>query len=60
MAWQQLIDTIDEAKAELVAEQTEPPVACPNDGELLQSRDGILHCPFDGYEWPRDYYLGVE
>lgn len=36
-----------------------PPVACPNDGEPLRSgppaRQGILYCPFDGWEYPRDY-----
>ncbi len=36
-----------------------PPVACPNDGEPLRQgppqRPGILRCPSDGWEWPRDY-----
>lgn len=36
-----------------------PPVACPNDGEPLRlgppQQPGILYCPFDGWQWPRDY-----
>lgn len=36
-----------------------PPVACPNDGEPLRQgppqQAGILYCPFDGWQYPRDY-----
>lgn len=36
-----------------------PPVACPNDGTpLLQGppqEPTILYCPFDGWQYPRDY-----
>lgn len=35
------------------------PVACPNDGEPLRqgppSEPGILYCPFDGWQYPRDW-----
>lgn len=35
------------------------PVACPNDGEPLRSgppeAEGILYCPFDGWQYPRDW-----
>lgn len=35
------------------------PVACPNDGEPLREgppqEAGILWCPFDGWQYPRDY-----
>lgn len=35
------------------------PTACPNDGEPLKpgppSEPGILFCPFDGWQWPRDW-----
>jgi hypothetical protein len=38
---------------------TIPPVACPNDGEPLQQgppeEPGILFCPFDGWQYPRDW-----
>lgn len=31
------------------------PVACPNDGEPLRTGpDGILFCPYDGWQFPRD------
>lgn len=36
-----------------------PPVACPNDGEPLRQgpphTPGVLYCPFDGWQYPRDY-----
>ncbi len=36
-----------------------PPVACPNDGTPLQEgppgEPGILYCPFDFWQYPRDY-----
>jgi hypothetical protein len=39
--------------------RTIPPTSCPNDGEPLRggppSEPGILFCPFDGWQYPRDY-----
>jgi len=39
--------------------KTIPPVACPNDGEPLRQgppqEPGILYCPFDGWQYPRDW-----
>lgn len=36
-----------------------PPVACPYCGEPLRqgpaSQMGILYCPFDGFQYPRDW-----
>lgn len=54
MTWQQLLDIRAEAREEYAVEQITAPVACPNDGEPLQSTpDGAgLYCPFDGYRWP--------
>lgn len=55
MAWEQLISIRDEAIAYKRDELTNPPVACPNDGEPLDAgRNGVLHCPYDGWMWPRD------
>jgi hypothetical protein len=55
VAWEQLLSIRDEAMAYKRDELTNPPVACPNDGEPLDAgRNGVLHCPFDGWEWPRD------
>jgi hypothetical protein len=38
---------------------TVPPMACPNDGTGLLSgpvtEPGILFCPFDGWQYPRDW-----
>lgn len=53
MAWEQLLSIFKEAEFWNRAEKNTPPVACPNDGEPLEStNDGKLHCPFDGYMWP--------
>lgn len=39
--------------------KTATPMACPNDGTPLvqgpPSQPGILFCPFDGWQYPRDY-----
>lgn len=50
MAWQQLLSILKEAADEHRAEQSQPPQACPNDGEPLTSGpDGELFCRFDGW-----------
>jgi hypothetical protein len=55
MGWEQLLNIRDQARAEHDAEMNTPPVACPNDGEPLQSGPGgVLFCPFDGWQYPRD------
>lgn len=50
MAWASLLAILRE-NAELIRQERDaPPVACPNDGEPLESGpDGTLHCPFDGF-----------
>lgn len=53
MSWQQLISIAVEAVGHLERERTEPPVACPYDGEPLRSSPtGGLFCPFGNYDWP--------
>ncbi|MGH3680772.1 MAG: hypothetical protein ACRDT2_11065 [Natronosporangium sp.] len=55
MAWQQLVDIARQAAAERDAELSQPPQACPNDGEPLRPGPrGELYCRFDGWQWPRD------
>jgi hypothetical protein len=50
-----LLETYREAAEIVREEQSTPPQACPHDGTPLESgSDGVLHCRFDGYEWPRD------
>lgn len=50
MSWEQLLGIAREASEELCAEQTRPPVDCPNDGEpLTTGPDGQLFCTFDGW-----------
>ena len=49
MSWEQLLTIVKERP------EVNPPVACPNDGTPLQpAPGGVLHCPFDGWQWPRD------
>ena len=55
MSWYQLLAIRREAIDEFRAQESAPPVACPNDGEPLDSGpDGTLHCPWGDYEYPRD------
>lgn len=50
MSWEQLLDIVREASKLAEAEQSQPPQACPNDGEPLQrGPNGVLHCRFDGW-----------
>lgn len=50
MSWLQLLDIKRRAESEALAEASNPPVACPNDGEPLKTGpDGQLYCPFDGW-----------
>ena len=54
MSWKQLIDIALEAAGERRAAASEPPVACPDDGEPLETTTtGQLHCQFCGWTWPR-------
>lgn len=51
MSWEQLLSIYREAQALRVEDKTEPPVACPNDGEPLQAGpDGKLFCKYDGWQ----------
>jgi hypothetical protein len=50
--WGGYLNIVREAGQLAAAERAAPPLACPNDGEPLRSKDGILWCPFDGYRWP--------
>ncbi len=54
MSWDQLTSISEEARETRQRELAEPPVACPFDGEPLDIKDGIRHCPLGNYEWPRD------
>jgi hypothetical protein len=55
VAWEQLLAIQHEAADMVAAELAAPPSACPNDGEpLREGPDGVLFCPYDGYQYPRD------
>jgi hypothetical protein len=53
-SWEQLLSITREAAEYRRLSRVTPPQACPNDGEPLQRIGSILHCPFDGWQWPRD------
>lgn len=59
MSWYQLLSTIRESADYQAYYDSQPPVACPNDGTPLQTGPEedtpILWCPFDGWTYPRDY-----
>lgn len=59
MAWWELDSILKEAAAEANYYRSVPPTACPNDGEPLRpgppEEADILYCPFDGWQYPRDY-----
>lgn len=56
MAWETLLNIIQEARDIEQEELTSPPVSCPYDYTALkEGPDGILFCPWAGdYEYPRD------
>lgn len=60
--WWQLDSVIKYAWQEREFYLSQPPVACPRDGQPLQiappsaSADAVeLYCPFDGWQYPRDW-----
>lgn len=54
--WWGIYDIALEAAALRRDEASRPPAACPNDGEpLRQGPGGKLFCPFDGWQYPRDW-----
>ena len=60
--WWQLHSIIEEAKREREFWDSQPPMACPRDGEPLRiappsdSGDSVeLFCQFDGFRYPRDW-----
>lgn len=59
MSWEQLLDIVRSNREEQKYWASIPPQSCPNDGTTLlegpPSAPGILYCPFDGWQYPRDY-----
>lgn len=50
MAWEQLVEVIRSAQDDHRTYVSQPPRACPNDGEpLKEGPDGVLFCPSDGW-----------
>ena len=54
MSWDQMTSILTEGAGYAELEKTEPPKACPFDGEPLStSPRGGLFCKLGNYEWPR-------
>lgn len=55
MSWWQFKSIVEEALSYVELEKTQPPLACPYDGEPLRSKpDGVgLFCQLGNYEWPK-------
>lgn len=50
MSWESLQAIVAEARELAREEATSPPLACPNDGEPLETGSGgQLYCKFDGW-----------
>lgn len=60
-SWWALDSVLQEQAQYINYYQSLPPVACPNDGEPLRQGPpqdpAVLYCPFDGWQFPRDYDL---
>ena len=54
-----LYSTLQQQAADYEYYKTTLPMACPNDGTPLldgpPSQPGILYCPHDGWQYPRDW-----
>jgi hypothetical protein len=60
VSWWQLDSVLKERAEYARFYRSQPPVACPNDGEPLLPAPGgqsgvTLYCRFDGWQYPRDY-----
>ena len=56
MSWDQLIAVLTDGRRAGKASLDQPPVACPNDGAILDIRsDNRRNCPMGDYTWP--YFL---
>lgn len=54
MSWEQLQSIAVEAVGYVREEKSQPPIACPYDGEPLdESPRGGLFCPLGNYAWPQ-------
>lgn len=61
MSWEQLQSMRDSALAEAEAHARQTPTRCPRDGTLLdRNREGVVHCPFDGWIWDGIEYVPPE
>ena len=53
MSWNQLLSMIQEARQSSQQEISQPPVACPIDGAILDvGPTGIRNCPMGNFRWP--------
>jgi hypothetical protein len=57
MSYRQLVNILAESVAEVQDARSQPPVACPRDGQPLEvgKYAGTLHCRFCGFVYPQDW-----
>lgn len=59
MSWYQYLDIIREAQIEREYWASQPPMSCPLCGEPLRQgppgAEETLYCPFEGWNYPRDW-----
>jgi len=52
VSWEQLMDILHQSRAGATIDLSEPPVACPYDGEPLDVHpDGRRNCPLGNYTY---------
>lgn len=59
MSWWGLYSILQEQAEYAVYYRSQPPTNCPKDGEPLREgppqEPAVLFCPFDGWQYPRDW-----
>jgi hypothetical protein len=52
MSWEQLQAIVQQRRIDQQQARSDPPQACPIDGQMLESNSrGILNCPLGNYRW---------
>lgn len=61
-SWWGLVTVLRRNAQEFEAYASNPPLACPNDGEPLRNAPAVpsasgteLYCAYDGWRYPRNY-----
>jgi hypothetical protein len=59
VSWYGLLSILKDQQQTITEYRRRTPTACPNDGEPLRDGpNGSRFCPFDGWQYPRDWHEG--